>query len=962
METKTERNFTRSYLPWLLAAGALLVYLITLDKSLSVMSAPGVARMVGWDWRPVYTAPLFYFVTYPIRWLPQGVQMLAANGFVLVCAVLTLALLARSVALLPHDRTREQRMREQSEHGLLGIPTAWIPPVLAVLVCGLQLTFWELATAANSEMLDLLIFAYVIRCLLEHRADRRESWLSKMAFVYGLGAANNWAMVGFFPAFLISVVWIMGLGFFRYRFLVRTTLWGLAGLSLYLVLPLIYSWMDPVYGDFFQALRYNLGFQKQSLSLFRPYLLLLLGLTSVMPLLIIGIRWPSSMGDVSAAGFAATNLLMYVMHGALFLVCLYTTLDPPFSPRRLSMGTGASVLTAYYMGALSIGYFAGYFLLLFRHFDGKAWERPTALRQMFNLLITVLVWGLSLAAPAALIYQNFPKLQARNSPDLDRYGHRLAESLPASPAVVMSDDPIRIFAVRAALGKRADQYVLLDTGALAKKPYHRYLKKTYGDKLPSAAAPPAGVEEYSPHSLIEFVRLLRERNEILYLHPSFGYYFEAFYLVPKGLVYELKLCPTNMIEYPTLAADRVQAQAAFWKGMEDGDFAGLKPKVAALTKKERDYSFNLLWVASYYARALNHYGVMLDANGHAEEATTFYQRALDLNPDNPSAFVNLEWSKEWKKTGKLLEKFSDEAMGKLNLYAGNWDLLLSINGPVEEPTFRLELAQVLARSGLVRQATYEVMRVLTVDRTNAQAYAILGSLYVQGGEPDRALTLINKIRSDPALAPTEAPRQLELAQIEAWAHFAKGSLPKAEALLQAAQKQFSTMEGAFLNMAQIYLIHAESQRTQGKQTEYLETMTNALRVFERQLKAQPRSLSAMINYGGISAQLEDYAGAIASLSRAVEIERDNEIARFNRAVTCLRADRLKEAKADYEYLLKQNPTSHRAYFGLAEIAFRSQDWPAARENYDLYLKHAPLNTPEFFSVQKRLSDLRRKGK
>ena len=72
--------------------------------------------------------------------------MLALNLFSAACGVLTLALLARSVALLPHDRTDEQRRREHSDYSTLSIPLAWVPPVLAVTCCGLQLTFWEHST------------------------------------------------------------------------------------------------------------------------------------------------------------------------------------------------------------------------------------------------------------------------------------------------------------------------------------------------------------------------------------------------------------------------------------------------------------------------------------------------------------------------------------------------------------------------------------------------------------------------------------------------------------------------------------------------------------------------------------------------------------------------------------------------------------------------------------------------
>ena len=144
------------------------------------------------------------------------------------CAALTLALLARSVMLLPHDRTRDQRERERSESSLLTIPLAWLPPVMAAVICGLQLTFWEHGTNGTGAMLDLLMLAYVIRCLLEYRLEERESWLTRAAFVFGLGMTNSFGMIGYLPLFVAAVIWLRGLSFFNLQFLGRMTLCGLA--------------------------------------------------------------------------------------------------------------------------------------------------------------------------------------------------------------------------------------------------------------------------------------------------------------------------------------------------------------------------------------------------------------------------------------------------------------------------------------------------------------------------------------------------------------------------------------------------------------------------------------------------------------------------------------------------------------------------------------------------------------
>ncbi len=215
-ETNRRRNFVTSFLPWLAGGGDACRLPAYPDHWSSPRRACNAGwTLSGWNWRPEFFGPVTFLATYPFRWLPAAILPLALNLFTAVCAALSLALLARSVALLPHDRTNEQRLRELSESSVLTIRAAWLPPLFAVLVCGLQMTFWENSIAATGEMFDLLMFAYCIRCLLEYRIDQRNSWLIRGSLVFGLGMANNWAMIGFFPAFLVALIWIKGLGFFN---------------------------------------------------------------------------------------------------------------------------------------------------------------------------------------------------------------------------------------------------------------------------------------------------------------------------------------------------------------------------------------------------------------------------------------------------------------------------------------------------------------------------------------------------------------------------------------------------------------------------------------------------------------------------------------------------------------------------------------------------------------------------
>jgi len=124
--------------------------LLTLNRWVSFGNLEQVSNVSGWSWYPSFFAPVNYLLTLPIRWLPPRVIPLALNMFSAVCAALSLALLARSVALLPHDRTHEQREKRTRPIMAAVIPAAWVPPVVAVLACGLELTFWEYATSCNT--------------------------------------------------------------------------------------------------------------------------------------------------------------------------------------------------------------------------------------------------------------------------------------------------------------------------------------------------------------------------------------------------------------------------------------------------------------------------------------------------------------------------------------------------------------------------------------------------------------------------------------------------------------------------------------------------------------------------------------------------------------------------------------------------------------------------------------------
>jgi tetratricopeptide (TPR) repeat protein len=1005
-------DFARKVLPWLVAGGALLLYLLTLNRWVTLESLPYVAQVADWDWALPHSSPLFYLLTYPFRWLPGGWQPVGLNVFAAVCGALTLALLVRSVSLLPHDRTHEQRQRERSENSLLTIRWNWVPPLLAGLVAGFQLTFWEHSIAATGEMLNLLVFAYLIRCLLEFRVDRRQSWMSAFALVYGLGVANNWALIGFFPAFLAAVIWIKGKSFFNFQFLWRTTLFGLAGLSLYLLLPLVWAVSGTGIG-FFEVIRSALGAQKAYLFEI-PALrnrAFLLSMTSLLPILIMGIRWPTTFGDTSAAGSMLTNFMFRVIHVMFLVACLFVVFDPKFSPRAL--GLGLPFLTFYYLGALAIGYFSGYVLLVFGDVPRtKSWHRRSPVSAVVNPVMRVAVLVALVAVPVGIVYKNLPMVRANNGQMLSEFAAMAAQGLPEEGGVILSDEPLGLLLLGGHLKTRgrSETYILIHTKALSLPLYQKRLEARYPGRWTNLAPELEVTDLVDSTVLVDGITRLARTNRIYYLHPSFGYYFERLHPQPRGLILELSLYSTNLFLPPALRENEIVENVQFWES------AGpvLERTKELMEKESGDASF----AATYYSRALNFWGVALQRNGEADQAGAFFQRAIGLNTNNVAAIVNLEYGKKLRGGEAPPPGFAQTVHESRSGFFRTWDSLLMNNGPFDEPSFCFGLGERLAQQTLYRQSAIEFHRVIELEPKSIEARLALANVYLLGRIPENVLDLIVEMRQFPNLS---VRQEQDLVQLEAGAYFAQGNVDKAEAKLLEAQLKGPNdprVMGTLLQMygysgrwsnalavteaqlqikpgnPELILSQAEfllnlsryeeamsvldgllSQRpnhVQGllfKGIVHLQTRAHdeALAYFDRALETDKDNVDALLSKGAVHLEKGEYQKAIIPLDRAIELHPLNWAAIRNRAIAHLRMDNLKAAKKDYDQLRRILPRYHVVHYGLGEIAYQRKDVRNAQKHYQLYLQYAPNSeAPELVKekegVKKRLDELAALGR
>lgn len=949
--------------PALIVLGALLLYGITLQHWVTLSSLPTISKITGWDWhpfplawRPTEVAPLFLILTLPVRILPVAWEPLALNAFTAICAALTLGVLAASVRLLPHDRTREQRQREGGADALLSLPSAFLPPLLAVLMMGLQLTFWRDAIAATGEMLNILVFAVLIYCLLKFRISQDDNWLFGFSLLYGLGTTNNWALIGFFPCFFVALIWIKGVNFFNWGFLIRMAGLGILGLSLYLLIPLLGS-LSAARDSFTSLLHLELGAQSYALRAIPRWIALVAALPTVLPLLFAGINWPSFEGEISAAGNQITKLMFRLLHVVFLLLALSLFFDFSHSPSLpLKEIPNIGFLTFYYVGALCIGYYSGYILLVYGKPSSQAWERRGALAKAFSASIVGLLWILAVAAPGYLFYENISHIRASHSDALANFSRETLQSLPSKPVVILADDAERLDLLEATYAKegKTDNNILIDTGCLPYREYINYLVSRYPKEL-GQMTKTANLPHVLPSDvLVRYVYGLAQKYLLYYLNPSFGYYFETFYLKPHGLVYELGVYGKDAIQTPPPTPAAIKENQDFWSQTSKSSLDGL-PELA---KKDPDVNR----VCVQYSVALDFWGVELQRANYLKEAHEKFAKAVEIHPQNFIADINKQYNDHLLKNNHNPINSGDLIYKAVNAYHGVVPIL-KYNGPVDEPDLDLDFGSIMADGHDLRQAACLFERRLQLLPGDVKAELNLAKVLVDSGRPEEALDLIKRLRNNPMADDWEVSR------VEALAYYAKKDFATAEKLMRNALQEKPNDAGRVAVLAEFYRVTAYAAVREKDAAEATRRFNSALAYINQEVQllqspvqtgsTEHNDITAiLLKKAEVQMMLKSFKDSIQTLNQIMELQPNNATALLNRAIAETQLGQLDTAKDDYKALRKLMPKQrYVADYGLADIAARQKNTGEEIRCLKRYLDTAPDDIPEYRQVEDRLSKL-----
>ena len=354
------------------------------------------------------------------------------------------------------------------------------------------------------------------------------------------------------------------------------------------------------------------------------------------------------------------------------------------------------------------------------------------------------------------------------------------------------------------------------------------------------------------------------------------------------------------------------------------------------------------FVGGAYSKALDRLGVEIQRSGAWSEAQIWFQRALEVHPENLAAQINLEYNRRCQtgNTARLDPASLKREFSELFAKYSHWGQVLVSDGPVDEPSFLFISGHAFLGIGNYQQAADVFARCAELAPQWVAPKLWLTQCYLRLQDFDRALEVTHAVEIS-SQAP-EATSLAELLYCQATALRGQGRTNEAAARLEEFTTRASNRRDVLGKAADLF---AQSLQ-----------FDEELILLEGLLQSEPDRQELLRRKGLAQIQLQEYAAAISTLSRALSLDPADNEARLNRARAYFESGQLEAAWADYQALLSTANEARNALFGLAGIAWRKQDTNAAAEFYEQYLAKAAPQSREYAVAAERLRQLKRGGR
>lgn len=923
----------KTRLPWILGAIFFVIYILTLNRWVTLDSLAVLAPIVGWDfWGLRMNSPIFRLVTSPCQLLSPASSILFISVLNAVLASFALVWLARAVMLLPQDRCTDQRVRNDDPDGLYVSKLSWIPPLLAVCSLGFTFAFWEDATGAFPAIINIFFLSYIVRNTLEHRLDGENFWIYRAAAVYSIALVNNWMMILLLPFWIGSLIWINGTNLLKYSTLIiRSFLCFLPGLLFFLYTPIIEYIEGRSDLDFFNLLKMSLSQHASGATSIPPYILFIFSTFSIIPLILLSIKWDQSRSSGGNAGIntSMTRISVRLMNLFFFVYAGAVAFDLPVCPSHLTPGFEG--LEFHYIAALVLGFATGYLLIVFHEPITERRQKRFKVSGMMNLFRPVifaftLICGIGMMG--GLIYKNYPQIQANNGDTLYDLGCNLLDDIQKidkdKPVTLFSDDPTCIYLVRATMARKGvqDPYIFVDTRFLSYPWYHRRMAKFYPERWKNYFAEATEIGYLDNSNVSQWLMQYTKQEHTYYLHPSFGYFFEACKPTLSGLLTKLTPYQDDDVSLWVFTPEEKEAALSYWKAEQP-----VLDKIPRLPEEKLKHG-NIAFTAAFYSRILNNYAVELAKANDRSDAIAFCETALSLYPRNLSAYAN----KHYYQTGVTTFISDDEVHRSeelFNSYNSSWENVFRICGKIDLPGPLYEksdmpsplfaMGTLFSQNHQWRQAYQCFLRVQQYDPNQIQNMTALAYVDSMIGENERALNLIRRVKAYWKQSSKSSSDIVTLDTQEAACLLSIGKKEEALLLLNEARKN-NPQDPRILNMLSRAYIENEN-------------FEEALNLVDRILTSSPDNFDNLYRKSVCLLGLDRAAEALPILDNLLRKNPLNGSIISLRITALLKLKRFDEARAVYEGMLKEDKDDVSAMIGLGKVAEEAGDPDEALKQY-----------------------------
>ena len=502
-----------------------------------------------------------------------------------------------------------------------------------------------------------------------------------------------------------------------------------------------------------------------------------------------------------------------------------------------------------------------------------------------------------------LLYLNYPQIRANNGDTLYKLGSSLVADLQKAPdnnraVAVFSDDPIVLFLTRATMARQGvdvSRYIFVDTRYLSYPWYHKQMRGHYGDLWEDHFSAYAAEQPFIvPENISQWMFWFAQRTDIYYLHPSFGHFFEACKPTNLGLLTRMTTYKSSDVSIWVLSEEELAALDAYWNEKIQSKLPVMKPDEKRLTGSEK-------YAAAFYSRALNEAACEFAKAGNNQKAVELASKAVELFPENLSAFLNLRY---YQTGSEALSE--DDQRTAARLFVDNGSSLQSVVlscGHIDVPSKMFEFGKVVSYNRQWRQAFQYFLRVQQLEPDNLNNLVALAYTDSMIGESEHALELIRlakqKLKEKQNVEGSEATA-LDIQ--EAACLISTGKTNEALALLQEAYKNYPQDANISQMLIRIYIAQNE---------------------FEK---------------------------ALALVDRLLAVSPDNVDIALQKAYCLYGLERNNEALTIADQLLRKMPLDTRIHFLRGDIMVALKNYPEALSSYQTVYAQDPDNITTMINI------------